>query len=156
MGIRTIRVMPPFAAGLAVVLCLAACKGNDNPALGGGGIGQTQEVTLVATNGGQNGTAVLAESPSLVLSVTIKLSAPASGAPAALEPAAIRAGTCTHPDASARFALSGVVNSQSTTKSLNTTLGELQSSPYVIVIQRSAQDPAIVSCGAIPTILATP
>lgn len=139
------------------VALLGACKSSssDNPAIGGGGVGQTQDVTMVSYNGGQAGTATLGESPSLVFSVTVHLSAPTQGTAAASEPADIRPGTCANPDPTAKFPLTPVVNGQSDTPSLNTTLGEMQSSPYVIVVHRSAQDPAVISCGAIPIAGAT-
>ncbi len=137
-----------LAALLVAVLALGACSSsaNDNPTIGGGNVGQTSEVTMQAMNGGQSGTASLAESPSLLLTVTITLQNPS----VAQEPAGIHVGTCTSFTPTAKFALSSVVGGKSTTSSLNTTLGELSSSPYVIVVQRSGTDPTTASCGPIP------
>lgn len=134
---------------LAALLALVACSsGNDNPSIAGGGtnVGQTADVSMQAENGGQSGTATLDESPSLDLTVTIRLQNPIS----TQEPAGIHAGTCSSFTPDAKFALSSVANGASTTSALNTTLGELSSSPYVIVVQRSGTDPTAVSCGAIP------
>lgn len=127
---------------------LGACKSsaNDNPTIGGGSVGQISDVTMQAVSGGQSGTATLSESPSLVLAVTINLTT----APAADEPASIHAGACSNFTPSAKFSLSPVSGGRSTTSGLNTTLGELSSSPYVIVVSRSASDPTTVSCGPIP------
>ena len=137
---------------VAAALTLAACSSsaNDNPTIGGGAVGQISDVTMQAVNGGQSGTARLSESPSVVLTVTISLQNP-PGAQGSRQPASIHAGTCNSFDAAAKFPLNAVVNGQSTTSPLNSTLGELSSSPYVIVVQRSATDPTTASCGVIPT-----
>ena len=133
---------------LVAALALAGCSSpaNDNPTIGGGNVGQISDVTMQAVNGGQSGTATLSESPSVVLTVTISL----QNAPGPQQPASIHTGTCTSFDGAAKFALSPVVSGKSTTSPLNTTLGELSSSPYVIVVQRSATDPTTASCGVIP------
>jgi hypothetical protein len=55
-----------------------------------------------------------------------------------------------------KFPLSSVTGGHSTTSPVNTTLGELSSSPYVIVVQRSGTDATPVSCGQIPQATATP
>ena len=134
---------------VAAVITLAACSSstNDNPTIGGGAVGQISDVTMQAVSGGQSGTARLSESPSVVLTVTISL----QNAPGARQPASIHAGTCNGFDAAPKFPLNAVVNGQSTTSPLNSTLGELSSSPYVIVVQRSTTDPTTASCGVIPT-----
>ena len=134
---------------VAAAITLAACSSsaNDNPTIGGGAVGQISDVTMQAVNGGQSGTARLSESPSVVLTVTISV----QNAPGAQQPASIHAGTCNGFDAAPKFPLNAVVNGQSTTSPLNSTLGELSSSPYVIVVQRSASDPTTTSCGVIPT-----
>ena len=133
---------------VAAAITLAACSSpaNDNPTIGGGAVGQISDVTMQAVSGGQSGTARLSESPSVVLTVTISLQNP----PGAQQPASIHAGTCNGFDAAAKFPLNAVVNGQSTTSPLNSTLGELSSSPYVIVVQRSTTDPTTASCGVIP------
>ncbi|HMC08537.1 MAG TPA: hypothetical protein VKL22_04370 [Actinomycetota bacterium] len=138
----------------AAVLALGACSsGNDNPAIGGGGsVGQISEVTMQALNGGQAGTATLTESPDLMLTVTVKL----QKTPGAQEPAGVHAGTCGGIDPATKFPLSSVIDGQSTTTSVKTTLGELSSRPYVIVVQRSGTDSTPVSCGAIPQASASP
>jgi len=135
------------AALAAATITLAACSSsaNDNPTIGGGAVGQISDVSMQAVNGGQSGAAKLTESPSVVLTLTIALQS-ASGS----QPASIHSGTCTGFDAAPKFALKPVVDGQSTTSPLNTTLGELSSSPYVIVVQRSATDPTTASCGPIP------
>jgi len=135
---------------VTVALSLAACSSpaSDNPTIGGGAVGQISDVTMQAVNGGQPGAATLSESPSVVLTVTISLQ---QNVPGAQQPASIHAGTCNGFDAAPKFALDPVVNGKSTTSPLNSTLGELSSSPYVIVVQRSASDPATTSCGVIPT-----
>jgi hypothetical protein len=135
------------AALIAAAITLAACSSssNDNPTIGGGNVGQISDVTMQAVNGGQSGTATLSESPSVVLTVTIALQNAAGS-----QPASIHAGTCTSFDGAAKFPLNAVVNGKSTTSPMNTTLGELSSSPYVIVVQRSAADPTTASCGVIP------
>lgn len=134
---------------VAAALTLAACSSpaSDNPTIGGGAVGQISDVTMQAVNGGQSGTATLSESPSVVLTVAISLQ---QNAPGAQQPASIRAGTCNGFDAAPKFPLNPVVNGKSTTSPLNSTLGELSSSPYVIVVQRSASDPTTTSCGVIP------
>jgi hypothetical protein len=147
-GGRRLRLAAGLCAG---AVCLAACSSNvnDNPAIGGGntGTGQTADVTMQALNSGQSGTATLLESPSLVLTVKIDLTA----APATIqEPAGIHAGTCTAIGPTVAFALSSVISGSSTSINLNTTLAELSSSPYVIVVQRSGVDSTPVSCGPIP------
>jgi hypothetical protein len=38
---------------------------------------------------------------------------------------------------------------------VNSTLGELSSTPYVIVVQRSTTDPTTASCGVIPVAATT-
>src|SRR5205807_10320520 len=91
--------------------------------------------------------ATLSESPSVVLTVTISLQ---QNAPGAQQPASIHAGTCNGFAAAPKFQLNPVVNGKSTTSPLNSTLGELSSSPYVIVVQRSTTDPTTTSCGVIP------
>ena len=137
------------AALVAAALTLAGCSSpaSDNPTIGGGAVGQISDVTMQAVSGGQSGTARLSESPSVVLTVTISL----QNDPQARQPASIHAGTCNSFDAAPKFALNPVVNGKSTTSPLNSTLGELSSSPYVIVVQRSATDPTTASCGVIPT-----
>jgi len=138
---------------VAAAITLAACSSSasDNPTIGGGAVGQIADVTMQAVNGGQSGTARLSESPSVVLTVTISL----QNDPEARQPASIHAGTCNSFDAAPKFALNAVVNGQSTTSPLNSTLGELSSSPYVIVVQRSTTDPTTASCGVIPTAATT-
>ena len=135
---------------VAAALTLVACSSpaSDNPTIGGGAVGQISDVAMQAVNGGQSGTARLSESPSVVLTVTISLQ---QSVPGAQQPASIHAGTCNGFDAAPKFALDPVVNGKSTTSPVNSTLGELSSSPYVIVVQRSASDPATTSCGVIPT-----
>jgi hypothetical protein len=129
---------------------VACSSGNDNPSIGGGTAGQIVDVTMQALNGGPSGTAKLSESPDLMLTVTITL----NSAPGVQEPAAIHPGTCAGIDPTAKFRLSSVSGGTSTTRSLNSTLGELSSSPYVIVVQRSGTDPTPVSCGPIPLVAA--
>ena len=138
---------------VAAAITLAACSSpaNDNPTIGGGAVGQISDVTMQAVSGGQSGTARLSESPSVVLTVTISL----QNAPGAQQPASIRAGTCNGFDTAPKFPLNAVVNGQSTTSPLNSTLGELSSSPYAIVVQRSTTDPTTASCGVIPTAATT-
>lgn len=135
---------------IAAALTLAACSSpaSDNPTIGGGAVGQISDVTMQAVNGGQSGTATLSESPSVVLTVAISLQ---QNAPGAQQPASIHAGTCNGFDAAPKFPLNPVVNGKSKTSPLNSTLGELSSSPYVIVVQRSASDPTTTSCGVIPS-----
>jgi hypothetical protein len=142
------------SALVAAALSLAACSSsaNDNPTIGGGAVGQISDVTMQAANGGQPGAAKLTESPSVVLSVTISL----QNAPGPQQPASIHAGTCNSFAPAPKFALNAVVNGQSTTSPVNSTLGELSSSPYVIVVQRSTTDPTTASCGVIPTAATTP
>ena len=142
-----------WKAALAAAITLAACSSsaNDNPTIGGGAVGQISDVTMQAANGGQSGTAKLTESPSVVLTVTISL----QNAPRAQQPASIHAGTCTGFAPAPKFALNAVVNGQSTTSPLNSTLGELSSTPYVIVVQRSTTDPTTASCGVIPVAATT-
>ena len=139
---------------VTVALSLAACSSpaSDNPTIGGGAVGQISDVTMQAVNGGQPGAATLSESPSVVLTVTISLQ---QSVPGAQQPASIHAGTCNGFDAAPKFALDPVVNGKSTTSPLNSTLGELSSSPYVIVVQRSATDPTTASCGVIPVAATT-
>jgi hypothetical protein len=141
---------------VAAAITLAACSSSasDNPTIGGGAVGQISDVTMQAVNGGQSGTARLSESPSVVLTVTISLQN-ATGSQQAQQPASIHAGTCNGFDAAAKFPLNAVVNGQSTTSPLNSTLGELSSSPYVIVVQRSTTDPTTASCGVIPVAATT-
>ena len=141
---------------VAVAITLAACSSptNDNPTIGGGAVGQISDVTMQAVNGGQSGTARLSESPSVVLTVTISLQH-ATGSQQPQQPASIHAGTCNGFDAAPKFPLNAVVNGQSTTSPLNSTLGELSSSPYVIVVQRSTTDPTTASCGVIPVAATT-
>jgi len=141
------------AALAAAAITLAACSpsAGDNPTIGGGAVGQISDVTMQAVNGGQSGAARLSESPSVVLTVTISL----PNDPEARQPASIHAGTCNSFDAAPKFALNPVVNGQSTTGPLNSTLGELSSSPYAIVVQRSTTDPTTASCGVIPTAATT-
>jgi hypothetical protein len=138
----------------AAAMTLAACSSsaNDNPTIGGGQVGQISDVAMQAVNGGQSGTAKLTESPSVVLSVTISL----QNAPGPQQPASIHAGTCTSFSPAPKFALNAAVNGKSTTSPVNSTLGELSSTPYVIVVQRSTTDPATASCGVIPTATTTP
>jgi len=135
----------------AAALTLAACSSpaSDNPTIGGGAVGQISDVTMQAVNGGQSGSATLSESPSVVLTVTISLRNPPA-ATGSQQPASIHAGTCNGFDAATKFPLNAVVNGQSTTSPVNSTLGELSSSPYVIVVQRSTTDPTTASCGVIP------
>ena len=142
----------------AVALCgaLAACtNANDNPTIGGGNsIGQTSDVTMTAVNGGQAGTAELLESPQLELTVKITLPTAPS---ATQEPAGIHAGTCASFNPAVAFELGPVIRGSSTTSPLaTTTLNELSSTPYVIVVQRSGTDSTTVSCGAIPQIATSP
>lgn len=134
------------AALLALALGACSSSSNDNPTIGGGAVGQISDVPMTAVAGGQSGAATLSESPAVVLTVTISL----VNAPGPQQPASIHAGTCTSFDPSPKFALTPVVGGRSTTNNLNTTLGELSASPYVIVVQRSTTDPAVASCGVIP------
>ena len=136
------------AALMAAAAVLGSCSSssNDNPTIGGGAVGQISDVTMQAANGGQSGTAKLTESPSVVLTVSISL----QNAPGAQQPASIHAGTCNSFAPAPKFALNAVVNGQSTTSPVNSTLGELSSSPYVIVVRRSTTDPTTASCGVIP------
>lgn len=134
---------------------LAACtNANDNPTIGGGtAIGQSSDVTMTAVNGGQAGTASLLESPELNLTVKISLpSAPAG----TQEPAGIHTGTCANFNQTVAFQLGPVIRGTSSTSALVTTLNELSSTPYVIVVQRSGTDSTTVSCGAIPQVVTTP
>jgi len=145
-----------WKAALAAAITLAACSSsaNDNPTIGGGAVGQISDVTMQAANGGQSGTAKLTESPSVVLTVTISLqNAPRAQLPQ--QPASIHAGTCNSFAPAPKFALNAVANGQSTTSPLNSTLGELSSTPYVIVVQRSTTDPTTASCGVIPVAATT-
>jgi hypothetical protein len=139
------------ALAAVAVVGLAACSSpaNDNPTIGGGQVGQLSDVVMQAVNGGQTGTARLTESPSVVLSVTISLQN-TTGAQLPQQPASIHAGTCTSFAPDPKFALNPLVNGQSTTSPVNSTLGELSSTPYVIVVKRSTTDPATASCGVIP------
>lgn len=139
------------AALMAAAAVLGSCSSssNDNPTIGGGAVGQISDVTMQAANGGQSGTAKLTESPSVVLSVSISLQN-ATGSQLPQQPASIHAGTCNSFAPAPKFALNAVVNGQSTTSPVNSTLGELSSSPYVIVVQRSTTDPTTASCGVIP------
>lgn len=150
----TSRVAAALAASLAAAALLAGCQssGSDNPAIGGGGIGQTAEVTMNPVSGGPSGTASLEESPSLVFTVNVDL----TPAVAAQEPAGVHTGTCNTFDPTVKFNLSPVSSGKSGTTLLNTTLSELQSTPYVIVVQRSATDGAAISCGQIPPATASP
>ena len=134
------------AALVAAAVTLGACSSsaNDNPTIGGGQVGQISDVAMQAVNGGQSGTAKLTESPSVVLSVTISL----QNAPGPQQPASIHAGTCNSFAPAPKFALNAVVNGQSTTSPVNSTLGELSSSPYVIVVQRSTTDPTTAAAPA--------
>ena len=138
------------AALAAATLVLVACSSsaNDNPTIGGG-VGQIADVTLQAVNGGQSGTATVTESPSLVMTVTVKLDNAPQGAQ---QPAGVHAGTCAIYDPKAKFGLNTVVSGTSSSSALNTTLGELQSSPYVIVVERAPGDTTAVSCGPIPQV----
>ncbi|MCW3043431.1 MAG: hypothetical protein JWL57_1589 [Actinobacteria bacterium] len=142
------------AALTAAAVALGSCSSssNDNPTIGGGAVGQISDVTMQAANGGQSGAAKLTESPSVVLSVTISL----QNAPGPQQPASIHAGTCNGFAPDPKFALNAVVKGQSTTSPVNSTLGELSSSPYVIVVQRSTTDPTTASCGVIPTAATSP
>ena len=151
------RAAAVAAALVAAAVTLAACSSsaNDNPTIGGGQVGQIADVAMQAVNGGQSGNAKLTESPSVVLSVTISLQN-ASGSQLAQQPASIHTGTCTSFAPAPKFALNPVVNGQSTTSPVNSTLGELSSSPYVIVVQRSTTDPATASCGVIPAASTSP
>lgn len=148
------RVAAVLAASLASAVLLAACQssGSDNPAIGGGGVGQTADVAMNAVAGGPSGTASLAESPGLVFTLDLTL----TPAAATEEPAGVHPGTCNSFDPTTRFALSPVSGGKSASTLLNTTLSELQSSPYVIVVQRSATDTAAISCGQIPEVAASP
>lgn len=127
---------------------MGACSSgsNDNPTIGGGAVGQISDVPMTAVAGGQSGAAQISESPSVVLTVTISL----VNAPGPQQPASIHAGTCNGFTPAPKFALSPVVDGRSTTSGLNTTLGELSASPYVIVVLRSTTDPTTASCGVIP------
>lgn len=142
--------------GVAVAaLGLAACTTNDTPSIGGGsgGTGQSADVVMQAMNGGQAGSATILESPTLDLSVKITL----QGSPSTLqEPAGVHAGTCTAINPEVKFPLSSITNGTSTTNNLNTTLAELSSSPYVVVVQRSGLDATPVSCGQIPSLPTSP
>src|SRR5437879_9274453 len=134
---------PAVLATAAITLAACSSSANDNPTIGGGNVGQISDVTMQAVNGGQSGAARLSESPSVVLTVTISL----QNATGAQQPASIHAGTCPSFDAAPKFALSPVVNGQSTTSPLNSTLGEMSSSPYVIVVQRPTTDPPTAPSG---------
>lgn len=142
-------------AALVLSGALAACtNANDNPTIGGGSsTGQTSDVTMTAANGGQAGTAELLESPQLELTVKITLPTAPS---ATQEPAGIHAGTCAAFNQNVAFQLSPVIKGSSTTPLATTTLNELSSTPYVIVVQRSGTDSTTVSCGAIPQIPTSP
>ena len=148
---RRVRISVVALVAAAVAMGACSSSSNDNPTIGGGAVGQISDVAMTAVAGGQSGTAKLTESPSVVLTVTIAL----ANAPGPQQPASIHAGTCNSFDPSPKFALSPVVNGQSTTNGLNTTLGELSASPYVIVVRRSTTDPTTASCGVIPTALGT-
>src|SRR5437016_258712 len=150
---RTKTVAMASALGVAVLALGACSSGNDNPAIGGGGsVGQMSEVTMQALNGGQSGIATVTESPDLMLTVAIKL----QNAPGTQEPAGVHAGTCAGIDPAMKFPLSSVIDGQSTTTSVKTTLGELSSKPYVIIVHRSGTDSTPVSCGGIPQVSSTP
>lgn len=147
------------ALGLGLALALAglgtSCQSsaNDNGAIQGSGQGQTSIVTMSAMNGGQSGSATLLESPSLVFSIEIDL----TGAPSTVqEPASVHAGTCSAINPATAFALSSVISGTSRTTNLNTTLDELSSTPYVIVVSRSGLDATPVSCGPIPQVSPAP
>jgi hypothetical protein len=140
------------AALIGVAVLLTACHSgaNDNPAIAGGGrgaIGQMQDVTMTAVNGGQSGTAELLESPTLSLSITITL----KGAPASIqEPAGIYSGTCSGANPATRIGLSPVIAGKSTSNNVNTTIDELSSTPHLIAVERSGLDATLISCGNIP------
>lgn len=146
------------AMALAGTLILAACQSftSHNPGMvasGPGGNGQSADVPLQGVNGGPSGSATLLESPTLVLSVTLAFPAPASGTPE--EPAAIEPGTCANPVPTPTFPLAPVAAGKSSTSNLNTSLDELESTPHVILVERSAVDNTLVSCGTIPQVTST-
>jgi len=154
MGLGLRRGVLVLAALLLSGALTACTNANDNPTIGGGNAtGQTSDVTMTAVNGGQAGTAELLESPQLELSVKVTLPTAPS---ATQEPAGIHAGTCANFNQTVAFQLGPVIKGSSTTSPLaTTTLNELASSPYVIVVQRSGTDSTTVSCGAIPQIAAS-
>jgi len=135
-------------AAATVVLVGCSSSANDNPTIGGG-VGQIADVTMQAVNGGPAGTATVTESPSLVMTVTVNLDNVGQGTQ---QPAGIHAGTCATYDPKAKFGLNVLVGGKSSSTALNTTLGELQSSPYVIIVERAPGDTTAVSCGPIPQV----
>lgn len=143
---------------LAGALMLPACQSftSNNPGIvasGPGGFGQSADVPLQGVNGGPSGSATLLESPALVLSVSLQFPAPSPGTPE--EPAAIEPGTCAKPQSTPTFPLAPVAEGKSSTTNLNTSLDELESTPHVILVERSAVDNTLVSCGTIPQVTST-
>lgn len=138
-----------LAAGLAVGLAACQSSSNDTGTISGAGGGQTSTVTMTGVGSGPSGTATLLESPSLNLSIDIDLTGETTSPS---EPAAIYAGTCS--SLKTQFlGLSPVVKNKSKTPTLNSTLDELASSPYAIVVLSSGLQGTPISCGPIPQLL---
>lgn len=138
------------AAALAAGLTACQSSGNDTGTITGPGGGQTSTVTMTGIAGGPSGTATLLESPSLNLSIEIDLSGETTSPS---EPVAIYPGTCAAPGKTQFLGLSPVMKNKSTTPTLNSTLDELSSSPYVILVVSSGVQGAPISCGPIPQLL---
>ena len=66
------------------------------------------------------------------------------------QPAGIHAGTCISPDADVAFALQPVKDLKSTS-TIQTPLSTLLNSNYAIVVEKSASDSTITSCGIFPS-----
>ncbi|HLI55843.1 MAG TPA: hypothetical protein VKY26_02300 [Actinomycetota bacterium] len=147
-------VLGTVALGAAFAAGLAACQSssNDTGTIQGGGGGQSSIVTMSGIAGGPSGTATLLESPSLNLSIEIDLTGETTSPS---EPAAVYPGTCTSPGKTQFLGLAPVMGNKSKTPTLNSTLDELSSSPYMIVVFSSGVQGTPISCGTIPQ-LATP
>lgn len=139
-----------LAAGLAVGLAACQSSSNDTGTISGAGGGQTSTVTMTGIGGGPSGTATLLESPSLNLSIDIDLTGETTSPS---EPAAIYAGTCSSLAKTQFLGLSPVMKNKSKTPTLNSTLDELASSPYAIVVLSSGVQGTPISCGPIPQLL---
>ncbi|MGH2717264.1 MAG: hypothetical protein ACRDJU_01635, partial [Actinomycetota bacterium] len=116
----------------------------------GTGGGQTSTVTMTGIAGGPSGTATLLESPSLTLSIDIDLTGETTSPS---EPAGIYAGSCATIAKTQFLGLSPVMKNVSKTPTLNSTLDELSSTPYVIVVSSSGVQGTPISCGPIPQLL---
>lgn len=138
------------AAALAAGLTACQNSSNDTGTINGPGGGQTSTVTMTGIAGGPSGTATLLESPSLNLSIEIDLTGETTSAS---EPASIYPGSCAAPGKSQFLGLSPVMSNKSKTPTLNSTLDELSSSPYVIVVFSSGVQGTPISCGPIPQLL---